>query len=107
MDGWKVSHKKKANGVYFTIANLPRTENWKVIHKIPICLMPPNICAGCIMGKILEEVRHTNRTVDLHVGDKLYQAKIAVARIIADTPGVAEICETKNHRSSKFFCKFI
>ena len=44
-DGWKVSKQHSTVGLYFTISNLPKDENWKVMHKFPICLFPPSVRA--------------------------------------------------------------
>ena len=53
-DGWKVSHEKKANGLYFTIANLDKSLNWKIAHKFPIALIPPGVDLQIVLPEILK-----------------------------------------------------
>lgn len=48
---------------------------------------------------ILQEVKHSNCEVSILFKDDIKHCKIQIARFIADTPGVAEVCNVKNHRS--------
>lgn len=109
MDGWKVSNKKKCIGVYFTIANLDKTVNWQVRHKFPLCLIPQEVNVQKVLPLILAPVKYnlpSRPFVFCKYGGQTKPAKIAIARVICDTPGVAEFCGTKNHRAGIFFKLF-
>lgn len=101
-DGWKVSHEKKVNGLYFTIANMDKSKNWKVINKFPICLLPPEVDVQEVLPEILE-------CVSWKLSPQMYQlskfhntekyVKVEIARVIGDTPEIAEFTGCKNHRA--------
>ena len=117
MDGWKVSNQRKAIGLYFTIANLDKSENWKVANKFPICLIPPTANLQHVLPKLLADVGYKlppkEYTLSSYQGEKM-MVKVEIARVIGDTPGIAEFCGVKNHRcagTSNFnfishFCNF-
>jgi hypothetical protein len=110
MDGWKLSQQSKAIGLYFTIANLDKNVNWKVLHKFPICLIPPHINLQHILPKLLEDISYKLPPKEYQLA-KFNGAKkmvqVAIARVIGDTPGIAEFCGVKNHRSSKYQKNYI
>ena len=106
MDGWKVSNLKKAVGLYFTIANLDKSLNWKVTHKFSICLIPLSINLQHVLPMLLADVGYKlvakEYTLSLFKGEKK-MVKVEIARVIGDTPGIAEFCGVKNHRCGGIF----
>jgi len=96
-DGWNVSKQHSSVGVYFTISNLPKDENWKTIHKFPVCLIPPEVDTHKAITSILQEVKFKALPFQLTIAKTPKLAKIQIARVICDTPGVSEICNVKNH----------
>jgi uncharacterized protein (DUF362 family) len=64
-----------------------------------VCLVPPEADVHKVITKILSEVKFDSDPFDLLVGKSSKLAKVQIARIIADTPGVAEICHVKSHRA--------
>lgn len=102
MDGWNISNTTKTIGLYFTIANLDKSVNWLVQNKFPICLIPKDVDIQQVLPVLLEPVSHHLPPKDMifskFSGEKK-PAKIAIVRVICDTPGVAEFMGTKNHRS--------
>jgi hypothetical protein len=113
-DGWSVSNQHSSVGLYFTISNLPKEENWKVIHKFPLCLFPPGFDIHKGVCHILQEVKYTNPPTQLVIGKSSKLSKIQIARFITDTPGCAEVNNVKNHRAGiyvfyllTFFYKYI
>lgn len=105
MDGWNISNTTKTVGLYFTIANLPKSVNWLVQHKFPICLIPKDADIQKVLPFLLQPVAHhlpPKQMIFSKYKGETKNAKIAIARVICDTPGVAEFMGTKNHRSGEF-----
>lgn len=102
MDGWNISNTTKTIGLYFTIANLDKSVNWLVQNKFPICLIPKDVDIQQVLPVLLQPVAHylppRNLKFSKYEG-ATKPAKIAIVRVICDTPGVAEFMGTKNHRS--------
>lgn len=104
MDGWQISNMNQAKGLYFTIANLDKSVNWQVRHKFPICLIPYEVDLQKVLPVLLGPLKYDlpSRPFEMYrYRGEIRQVKIAIARVICDTPGVAEFCGTKNHRASK------
>ena len=106
MDGWKVSNLKKAVGLYFIIVNLDKSLNWKVTHKFPICLIPLLVNLQHVLSILLADVGYKlpakEYALSLFQGEKK-MVKVEIARVIGDTPGIAEFCGVKNHRCGGIF----
>lgn len=110
IDGWKISHKNKATGLYFTIANLDKNVNWKICHKFPVCLIPTGMDLQKILPLLLGDVKYTLPASEYKLSKYDHQkrnVKVVIARLIGDTPGIAEFCGTKNHRASEYQCAYI
>ena len=101
-DGWKVSNEKKLNGLYFTVANVDKSLNWKVAYKFPVCLLPPYVDLQVVLPQILECVGWKNPPSMYNLSkfdNEEKSVKVEIARVIGDTPGVAEFTGVKNHRA--------
>jgi hypothetical protein len=97
-DDWKVSNLNSVGGLYFTFATYPRQTHWQVKHKYLIALIPHGTKIQNVLPKFLEDVglNTLSREVTFFDG-KPHRILARIARIIADTPGVASFCETSGH----------
>ena len=90
--------------MYFTISNLDKSLNWKVAHKFTICLLPSYIKLQEVLPKILQDIScklpSSPYQLSKYNGD-IRNVKVEIARVIGDTPGIADFCGCKNHRSCK------
>lgn len=97
-DDWKVSNLNSIGGLYFTFATYPRQTHWQVQHKYLICLVPHGAKVQDVLPTMLEDVGLNTTPMDVTFSDGNSRSILPrIARVIADTPGVASFCETSGH----------
>lgn len=105
-----MSNLDSVGGLYFTFATYPRQTHWQVNHKYLICLVPHGANVQDVLPKMLEDVGLSMQPMDTTFSDGVQRSiLLRIARVIADTPGVATFCETSGHSGGRFisFCVMI
>lgn len=62
-----VSNQRSIGGLYFTVANRPRTITWKTKHKYLVSLLPHGLEPQHALVPILQDVKHQDITMEVEV----------------------------------------